>query len=116
MLKAYIGFKGEKGQDGTSATLDVTKSGGVTTVTATDYRGTTTTNILDGEITKAMIVDNLTSTDTDAPLSANQGKALNDSITTLNTTVSNIPKFYSGTTEPSSSLGNDGDIYFKYVA
>ena len=35
------------------------------------------------------IIDNLTSTDTDKALSANQGKILNDKITTLSTTISN---------------------------
>ena len=36
-------------------------------------------NKVDGKVDKTDIVDNLTSTDTNKPLSANQGKALNDS-------------------------------------
>lgn len=122
-MEGKLGFKGERGDDGTSATLDVSKSGGVTTITATDYRGTTTTTILDGEITKAMVVDNLTTQTADVPLSANQGYVLNGSISTINTTIGNmqttignLPTFYSGTSEPSSNLGANGDIYFKYSA
>lgn len=71
ILKGALGFKGE------GATIDVSeKVGGTVTITATDSRGTQTTTISDGEITTAMIVDNLTSDAANKPLSAKQGKAL----------------------------------------
>lgn len=86
MLKGHLGFKGE------SSTIDLgEKVGGVQTITVTDYRGTQTTTISDGELTGAMVVDNLTSDATDKPLSAKQGKALNTTIgdlSTLDTSVS----------------------------
>lgn len=43
-------------------------------------------------IKKSDIVDNVTSTDTDKPLSANQGKVLNESISTLNSNMKVSPK------------------------
>ena len=92
ILKGKIGFKGESGY---SPTVDVSKSDGVATITITDLEGTHTTTISDGEITEAMIVDNLTSSSSTAPLSAKQGKVLKD-------TIDGLPTVYSGPTEPSS--------------
>lgn len=79
------------------------------------------------------IVDNVTSTNTNKPLSANQGKELKDLIdgkADSSTTLAGYgitdaytktesdnnyqPKVLSGTSDPSSSLGNDGDIYLQY--
>lgn len=82
-LRGNLGFKGD------GATIDVSeKVDGVTTITCTDNRGTQTATINDGEITKADIVDNLTTTATDKPLSAKQGKVLNDNYSTLSNSVS----------------------------
>jgi hypothetical protein len=36
------------------------------------------------------------------------------SISALQTSVSSIATIYTGTTEPSSSLGKDGDLYVLY--
>lgn len=75
MLKGHLGFKGE------SSTIDVgEKVAGVQTITVSDYRGTQTTTINDGELTGDMVVDNLTSDTTNRPLSAKQGKVLNTTI------------------------------------
>lgn len=54
------------------------------------------------------IVDDLVSTDTDKPLSANQGKVLKDNFANYQ------PAVLSGTSNPDSSLGNNGDIYLQY--
>lgn len=43
-----------------------------------------------------------------------KGLSKNDFTDTLKTKLENLPNFYSGTSEPSSSLGEDGDIYIKY--
>jgi hypothetical protein len=104
MLQASLGFKGEPG---VSPTLTTSKSGGTTTITITDVEGTKTATILDGEITEAMIVDDLTHNDSNKPLSAKQGKVLKG-------LVDAFPTFYSGTTDPASGTGANGDIYFKY--
>ena len=76
------GGLGYKGEPGVSPTIDVSKTSGVTTLTITDVEGTKTATISDGEISKDMVVDNLTTTTTDVPLSANQGKALKDIVDT----------------------------------
>lgn len=82
-LRGNLGFKGD------GATIDVSeKVDGVTTITCTDNRGTQVATINDGEITKAMVIDSLTSDITDQPLSAKQGKVLNESYATLSNTVS----------------------------
>lgn len=90
-------------------------------------------------VLKANIVDNLTSTTTDAPLSANQGKALNDKIATQQSTLSNkldksggtltgtlvaqantsyttaqVRNVIISTADPSG--GHNGDIWVKYKA
>lgn len=85
MLKGHLGFKGE------SSTIDIgEKVDGVQTITVSDYRGTQTTTIEDGELTGAMVVDNLTSDTTNRPLSAKQGKVLNTSINTANTNMGTL--------------------------
>ena len=53
------------------------------------------------------VIDNLTSTDTSAPLSAKQGKVLNDTKQKAITV---------STSEPTSSEGSDGDIWMVYSA
>ena len=53
------------------------------------------------------VVDNLTSTDTSAPLSANQGRVLNNTKQKAITV---------STSEPTSSEGSDGDIWMVYSA
>ena len=125
-LRGSLGFKGEQGL---SAYQIAVKYG---------YEGTEQEWIehfgldLTDYIQKSDVIDSLTSETTNKPLSANQGKVLNDTIgdldnlttTTktnvvaaineLDTDLGDVPHFYSGTTEPSSSLGNNGDIYLKY--
>jgi hypothetical protein len=44
-----------------------------------------------------------------------QNKAVASSISNLQTSVSSIATIYTGTTEPSSSLGKDGDLYVLYT-
>lgn len=90
-------------------------------------------------VLKTDVVNNLTSTATDVPLSAAQGKALNDKIATATETASNaMPKsggdltgplvaqsntdyttkqvrnVILSTSEPTSSDGANGDIWIKY--
>jgi hypothetical protein len=90
-------------------------------------------------VLKTDVVNNLTSTATNVPLSAAQGKALNDKITTTTETASNaMPKsggtltgplvaqsntnyttkqvrnVILSTSEPTSSDGANGDIWIKY--
>lgn len=97
------------------------------------YNKTETDDLLDDKINITDIVDNVTSTNTNKPLSANQGKELKDLIdgkADSSTTLAGYgitdaytktesdnnyqPKVLSGTSDPSSSLGNDGDIYLQY--
>lgn len=91
-------------------------------------------------VLKTDVVDNLTSTATDVPLSAAQGKVLNDKIATAQTTASDaLPKsggtltgivaaqsntdyttkqirnVILSTSEPTSSDGANGDIWIKYT-
>ena len=53
------------------------------------------------------VIDNLTSTDTSAPLSANQGRVLNNTKQKAITV---------STSEPTSTEGSDGDIWMVYSA
>lgn len=69
-----------KGPKGDGATIDVVKENGVATITINDSEGEKTFTLSDGEMTKAMVIDSLTSTLTDQPLSANQGKVLKEEI------------------------------------
>lgn len=82
------------------------------------YTKNETDNLLDNKINITDIEDSLTSTSTVKPLSANQGKELKDlvdDVYTKSESDSNYqPKVLSGTTDPSSSLGEDGDIYLQY--
>lgn len=104
--------------DGYSPTITASKSSGVTTITITDINGTQTATINDGEISTSDIIDNLTSTATNKPLSANQGKVLKGLVDNVYTKTESDnkyqPKALSGTSDPSSSLGEDGDIYLQY--
>lgn len=85
MLKGHLGFKGE------SSTIDISeKVDGVQTLTVTDYRGTQTTTIQDGELTSDQVIDNLTSEYTDKPLSAKQGKVLKTTIDTNDSKVGDL--------------------------
>lgn len=110
------------------------------------YNKTETDNLLDDKVNKNDIVDNVTSTNIDKPLSANQGKELKDLIddTYTKSETDNLlddkadssttlagygitdaytktesdnkyqAKVLSGTSDPGSSLGENGDIYFQY--
>lgn len=78
VINGGLGYKGERGDDGVSPVITTSKTDGVATITITDVEGTKTVQLSDGELTKAMVVDNLTTTTTDVPLSAKQGKVLND--------------------------------------
>ena len=82
------------------------------------YTKTETDDLLDNKINITDIEDSLTSTSTVKPLSANQGKELKDlvdDVYTKSESDSNYqPKVLSGTSDPSSSLGEDGDIYLQY--
>lgn len=93
--------------DGVSPIISISKTGGVTTITIVDAEGTKTATINDGEISISDIIDNLTSTATNKPLSANQGKVLKDLVDGKQNLI------LSGTTAPSSSLGENGDIYLQ---
>ena len=119
--------KGEKGEKGFSPTLTVIKKNGVATITITDEKSTKSIQISDGELSKEMVIDNLTSAIMDQPLSANQGKVLktlldakanssdvyskNDTDNLLSAKQATV---LSGTNAPSSSLGEDGDVYLQY--
>lgn len=97
-------------------------------------------------VLKTDIVNNLTTTTTNVPLSANQGKVLNDSIAQVNSTISTLSNtvnnkldksggtltgqlvaqgntnyttgqvrnIYLSTSEPTSSDGQNGDVWFVY--
>ena len=75
-VRAYM----VKGETGEASTIDVSKTDGVATITIKDNRGTQTVEISDGELTRENVIDDLTSTITDQPLSANQGKVLKNLI------------------------------------
>ena len=60
-----------------------------------------------GAIGVSDVVDNLESDSSNLPLSAKQGKLLNQSLISK-------PNIFYGTTEPSADLGKDGDLYFQY--
>ena len=71
---------GKDGENAVNPIIEVSKVGDTATITITDAEGTKSVELKDGEITKAMVVDNLESTTTDVPLSANQGRVLNELI------------------------------------
>lgn len=82
----------------------------------------------DGKINVADIVDDCDTDDATKVLSAKQGKRLMDWCTSLYRSKANVEDIYdkdecddifqtkvlSGTANPTSSLGNDGDVYFQY--
>lgn len=118
-------------------------------VIAENYDGTGTTETVaetfDGHtvedfVLKENVVNNLTSTSVDVPLSAAQGKVLNDTVTSVETAANNaMPKsggtmtgklvaqsntdyttkqvrnIILSTAEPTSSDGANGDIWIKYA-
>lgn len=124
-LEGELGYKGERGYS--TYELAVLNGFEGSLQDYLDHYGVDLSNY----ISTNDVVDNLTSTTTNYPLSANQGKVLkgmiDDNTTFINTkanssdvytkTESNNlyqPKVLSGTSDPSSSLGNDGDLYFQY--
>jgi len=116
-----------KGERGYSAYDIYVQNGGTLTeeewvdafLSADNYYSKSQTDIkLLAKIDKTEIVDNLTSTSISKPLSANQGKVLKeliDNVYTKTESDSNYQsKVLSGTADPSSNLGEDGDVYFQY--
>lgn len=67
--------------------------------------------LLDAKVNKSDVVNNLTSTDTDKPLSAAQGKALNESID-ASTTFTKFTISHSGTW---ASAAVNGSTLYKYT-
>lgn len=76
-------LQGEPGDDGVSPTVSVTEIEGGHRVTITDEEGAKSFDVMDGKDSTVEIVDNLSSTDTDKALSANQGRVLRDHVSTL---------------------------------
>lgn len=73
----------EEGSDTTninSPVITSSKENGTATITIKNGGTTQNVSLSDGEMTKAMVIDNLTSTLADQPLSAKQGKILNEKI------------------------------------
>jgi hypothetical protein len=105
VINGGLGYKGERGDDGVSPVIEVSKTSGVATITITDVEGTKTVELSDGELTKAMVVDNLTTTTTDVPLSAKQGKVLNDK----------IPDVYSTSEVKTNKVWTDGKPIYRKV-
>ena len=78
--------------------------------THTTSISTLTTSVNDlntNAVLKSNVVDNTTSTDTEKPLSANQGKVLNDTISSLNTALSNLTSTVSSHTTSINSLNTN---------
>lgn len=106
--------------DGVSPTVSVSKSNGVTTITITDKDGSKTATINDGEISQATlnttldnrvgVNSNLTTTEKGTIVGAIN--EVNQNTTDLSTNKQNV--VLSGTSDPTSSLGVDGDIYLQY--
>ena len=61
------------------------------------------------------IVNNLITTTTGSVLDASQGQALYYMFTRLQKTVEDLHQVYSGTTEPTSDIGKNGDIYMMII-
>ena len=76
-------LNGKPGEDGVSPTVSVTEIEGGHRVTITDEEGAKSFDVMDGDGSTVEIVDNLSSTDTDKALSANQGRVLRDNVSTL---------------------------------
>ena len=119
-----------------SAFVTAVDAGAITDTVPQTFEG----HQVDEFVLKIDVVNNLTSTATNVPLSAAQGKALNDKIATATTTASNaLPKsggtltgtlvaqsntnyttkqvrnVILSTSEPTSSDGANGDIWIKYT-
>lgn len=107
-----IMVKGEKGE---ASTIDVSKTDGVATVTVNDNRGTQTVQVRDGELTKENVIDNLTSTLTDQPLSANQGKQLKGLIDIIKTTLEEEISYYDEITYEKKRYNDETDYYIITV-
>lgn len=97
ILKGNLGFKGERGYS--NYEIYVKNGGTLTEQEWLDHFGVDLTDVLKTQDT----VDDLTSTSTTKPLSANQGKTLNTSLTTTNT---NIGSLASLTTSDKTSVVN----------
>lgn len=69
------------------------------------------TTTLGGKVNTSDIKNNLTSTDTDKPLSAYQGKVLDDKITTVSVNLTNKLKHYVHTYNATFTAGSNG--YFS---
>lgn len=142
-IKAVTGTASASSWEKAGSSTDVTNfvtahdtTGGVTETVPETFDGHTVSEF----VLKTNVVNNLTSTATNVPLSAAQGKALNDKISTINTTASNALQKSGGTltgalvaqsntnyttkqvrnvilstSEPTSSDGANGDIWIKYT-
>lgn len=104
--------------DGISPTIATSKTGKVTTITITDYEGTKTATINDGEVN---VIDTF-ATQEDKTINAPSINAVEDYISSTNYTkieandlLSNKQNtILSGTGEPASNLGENGDVYLQY--
>lgn len=142
-IKAVTGTASASSWEKAGSSTDVTNfvtahdtTGGVTETVPETFGGHTVSEF----VLKTNVVNNLTSTSTDVPLSAAQGKALNDKVSTAQTTANNaLPKsggtltgvvtaqsntnyttkqirnVILSTSEPTSSDGANGDIWIKYT-
>jgi prefoldin subunit 5 len=95
----------------TISTLNASLNSLTSTVSShTTSISTLTTSVNDlntNVVLKSNVVDNTTSTDTEKPLSANQGKVLNDTISSLNTALSNLTSTVSSHTTSINSLNTN---------
>ena len=102
--------------DALSAVTDATLSSDNKTLTITKRNGTSFNfqggSDLSGYVQYVDIINNLTSTATNKALSANQGKVLNDLITTLQGTVTSLSNNKANTTDLNNylSLTNGGTV------
>lgn len=118
-MEKITGILGFKGEPGVSPTIEVSKVNKTTTLTITDVEGTKTATILDGEDGETTnIIDNSTLLDNEKQTYS--GKVIDSKITDINTNITAIDNskqnnILSGTTAPTSDLGEDGDIYFQYT-
>lgn len=79
-----------------------------TSLAATAYGVKKAYDLANGKLSSSDVVDNLTSTSTAAPLSANQGKILKDTIDGFTSEPIGSIKLYAGSTAPSEWLFCDG--------
>lgn len=92
-ITAISGTASESSWEKAGSSTDVSKfvivedtTGEITETVAETWDGHTVADF----VLKTEVVDNLTSTSTNVPLSAAQGKALNDSLTTANSNISTL--------------------------